>query len=142
MKNMYELTKPKNLSYGRGYVYSLQYHIVWATKYRKPVLVNGIDERVKQLLWDMQWDNNYRIIAMEVMPDHVHLLLDCKPQFFISDMIKIFKGSIARKLFIEYPGLKNQLWGGHLWNPSYFVATVSERSREQVEHYIETQKEK
>ena len=120
----------------------MQYHIVWVTKYRKPVLKDGIDERVKQLLTDMQWEYNFRILAMEVMPDHIHLLLDCKPQFFISDMIKIFKGNIARRLFIEYPELKKQLWGGHLWNPSYFVATVSKRTREQVEAYISSQKEK
>lgn len=141
MNNMYELSEPKEVTHGRGYIYSLQYHIVWATKYRKPVLKDGIDERVKQLLSDMQWEYNFRILAMEVMPDHIHLLLDCKPQFFISDMVKIFKGNIARRLFIEHPELKQSLWGGHLWNPSYFVATVSERSREQVERYIESQKE-
>ena len=142
MKDIFELTTPKDVAHGRGYIYSLQYHIVWVTKYRKPVLKDGIDERVKQLLTDMQWEYNFRILAMEVMPDHIHLLLDCKPQFFISDMIKIFKGNIARRLFIEYPELKKQLWGGHLWNPSYFVATVSERTREQVEAYISSQKEK
>ena len=142
MNKTFELTTPKDVTHGRGYVYSLQYHIVWCTKYRKQVLKDGIDDRVKQLLTDMQWEYSFRILAMEVMPDHIHLLLDCKPQFFISDMINIFKGNIARRLFLEYPELKKQLWGGHLWNPSYFVVTVSERSREQVEAYIETQEEK
>ena len=80
-------------------------------------------------------------VAMEVMPDYIHLLLDCKPQFMISDMIKILKGSIARRLFLDYPELKKQLWGGHLWNPSYCAVTVSERSNEQVAHYIHTQKQ-
>ena len=67
-------------------------------------------------------------------------LLDCKPQFRPSDAIKVFKGNTARWLFLNHPELKGQLWGGHMWNPSYFVATVSERSREQIERYIKEQK--
>ena len=142
MNNIFETSVKTKVTHGRGYVYSLQYHIVWVTKYRKPVLVNGIDTRVKELMKGMSYEYGFRILAMEIMPDHIHLLLDCRPQFFISDMIKIFKGNIARRLFIEFPDLKNDLWGGHLWNPSYFVVTVSERSREQVEAYIASQKEK
>jgi REP element-mobilizing transposase RayT len=85
---------------------------------------------------------SFRILAMEVMPDHIHLLLNCKPQFRISDMVKIMKGNTARWLFLKYPELKQSLWGGHLWNPSYCAVTVSDRSREMVEAYIESQKEK
>ena len=70
---------------------------------------------------------------MEVMPDHVHVLIDAKPQFYISDMVKIMKGTLARRLFLLHPEMKEKLWGGHLWNPSYCVVTVSDRSREQVE---------
>ena len=66
---------------------------------------------------------------------------NCKPQFFISDMIKIMKGNLARQLFLSHPELKKQLWGGHLWNPSYCAVTVSDRSREQILTYIEGQKE-
>ena len=84
----------------------------------------------------------FQILAMEVMPDHIHLLVDCKPQFYISDMIKIMKGNLARQMFLAYPELKKELWGGHLWNPSYCAITVSDRSRDQVLAYIEGQKEK
>ena len=59
-----------------------------------------------------------------------------------SDMIKIMKGNIARQMFLAHPELKKELWGGHLWNPSYCAVTVSDRSREQVCSYIESQKEK
>ena len=59
-----------------------------------------------------------------------------------SDMIKIMKGNIARQMFLAHPELKKELWGGHLWNPSYCAVTVSDRSREQVCSYIEGQKEK
>jgi len=141
MKKTIDLPNKNELTYGRGYVYSLQYHVVWCTKYRKNVLCNGIDERCKDLLLEMAQRYLFTFVAMEVMSDHIHLLLDCKPQFMISDMIKILKGTIARRLFLEYPELKKQLWGGHLWNPSYCAVTVSERSKEQVAHYIHTQKQ-
>ena len=77
---------------------------------------------------------------MEVMPNHIHLLLDCKPQFMPSDAIRVFKGNTARWLFLNHPELKGELWGGHMWNPGYFVATVSERTRDQIERYIKEQK--
>ena len=131
-----------DLTYGRGYVYSLQYHIVWCTKYRKQVLKDGLDKELKEMLTALAKEYEFKILAMEVMPDHVHLLLDCKPQFFVSDMVKIMKGNTARYMFMRHPELKGSLWGGHLWNPSYCVVTVSDRSREQVTKYIESQKEK
>lgn len=131
--------QPKDLTYGRGYTYSLQYHVVWCTKYRKPVLKGKIADDVKLHLTKTASDIGISIDAMEVMPDHVHLLIDCKPQFCPADGIKILKGNTARWLFMAYPELKRELWGGHLWNPSYFIATVSERSAEQVRTYIANQ---
>ena len=139
-KNIYNIEN-NDLTYGRGYVYSLQYHIVWCTKYRKQVLKDGVDVDLKKMLVKLGEEYSFTILAMEVMPDHVHLLLDCKPQFHISDMVKILKGNTARWLFLEHPQLKQSLWGGHLWNPSYCVVTVSDRSRSQVEQYIRNQKE-
>ena len=140
-KDIYNI-KESDLTYGRGYVYSLQYHIVWCTKYRKQVLKNGIDTDIKTMLISLAEEYSFRILAMEVMPDHIHLLLDCKPQFMISDMVKILKGNTARWLFMQHPELKKSLWGGHLWNPSYCAVTVSDRSRDQVTRYIDSQKEK
>ncbi len=134
------LRLPEDVTHGRGYVYSLQYHIVWCTKYRKRLFVSGLEEEVKEHLRETAADLQADIIAMEVMPDHIHLLLDCKPQFRPSDAIKIFKGNTARWMFLAHPELKKQLWGGHMWNPSYFIATVSDRSLEQVERYIREQK--
>ncbi len=140
-KSIYNI-KGNSLTYGRGYVYSLQYHIVWCTKYRKQVLKDGVDRDLKEMLRELAEAYQFRILAMEVMPDHVHLLLDCRPQFMISDMVKILKGNTARWLFLKHPEMKKKLWGGHLWNPSYCAVTVSDRSREQVARYIESQKEK
>ena len=131
---------PKEVTHGRGYIYSLQYHIVWVTKYRKSVFVGDIEAEVKTYLLEILKSLDMLPIAMEIMPDHIHLLVDCKPQLRLSDAIKIRKGTTARWLFLEHPELKQQLWGGHLWNPSYFVATVSERTLEQVQQYIDKQK--
>ena len=134
------LTIKTDVTHGRGYVYSLQYHIVWVTKYRKPVFTGIIETEVKQYLLEILKSLEITPIAMEVMPDHIHLLVDCKPQLRLSDAIKILKGNIARWLFLKHPEIKQQLWGGHLWNPSYFVVTVSDRSLEQVKTYINEQK--
>lgn len=133
---------PSDVTHGRGYVYSLQYHIVWVTKYRKPVFTGKIESDVREYLNETLKTLDMDVIAMEVMPDHIHLLVNCKPQLRLSDAIKILKGNIARWLFLSHPEIKNQLWGGHLWNPSYFVTTVSDRSLKQVTEYINSQKTK
>ena len=130
----------KDVTHGRGYVYSLQYHIVWVTKYRKPIFTGEIEADVKSYLLETLNTLEMIPIAMEVMPDHIHLLVDCKPQICLSDAIKVLKGNTARWLFLAHPEIKKQLWGGHLWNPSYFVSTVSERTIDQVERYIKEQK--
>ena len=115
---------------------------MWCTKYRKKVLRDGIGTECREMLESLAVEYKFTITAMEVMPDHIHLLVDCRPQFYIPDMIKIMKGNLARRLFIRHPELRKELWGGHLWNPSYCAVTVSDRSREQVERYILTQKDR
>ena len=121
--------------------YLIQYHIIWCPKFRYCVL-DDVEGTLKQILHRICQKYGYQVKALEVMPDHIHLLEDCRPQFYISDMIKIMKGNIARQMFLVHPDLKKELWGGHLWNPSYCAVTVSDRSREQVCSYIEGQKEK
>lgn len=126
-------------SYGRGYVYSLQYHVVWCVKYRRNVLQGGIEASLKQILQSTAGTLGIVILAMETMPDHIHLLIDCSPQHYIPDLIKVLKGNSARRLFLDFPELKTQLWGGHMWNPSYFVATVSDNTEAQILQYINSQ---
>ena len=130
------------VTYGRGYVYSIKYHIVWCTKYRHKVLVDEIDEKLKEIIMGIAADNNFTIEEMETDLDHIHLLISCSPQHYIPNIIKALKGVSARLLFKEFPELKDKLWGGHLWNPSYFVATVSENIEEQIREYIQSQKQK
>lgn len=70
----------------------------------------------------------------------MHLLVECKPQHYLPNMVKALKGVSARRMFIAHPELKEKLWGGALWNPSYFVATVSEHTEKQIREYIQEQK--
>lgn len=131
------------VTYGRGYVYSIQYHIVWCVKYRHKVLTPKIEKKLYEILNKIAEDNSFQILECNGDLDHIHLLINCSPQHYIPDMIKALKGVSARLLMKEYEEeLKKKLWGGHLWNPSYFVATVSENTEEQIRKYIQNQKVK
>lgn len=130
------------IHYGRGYVYSIQYHIVWCVKYRRKILTDKIEQRLVEILQKIAEENGFVIQEINGDLDHIHLLIECSPQHYIPDIIKALKGVSVRLLFKQYPELKKQLWAGHLWNPSYFVATVSENTEEQIRNYIRSQKER
>ena len=131
------------IHHGRGYIYSLQYHVVWCIKYRRKVITEQIEKSLFEILTKIAKDNKFRILEFNTDKDHVHLLIDCSPQNYIPNMLKALKGVSARLLMKQYGNeLRKQLWGGHLWNPSYFIATVSENTEQQVRDYIKRQKEK
>ena len=128
---------------GRGYVYSIQYHIVWCVKYRHKIITPKIEKSLIEILNKISSDNEFTILEINTDLDHIHLLIDCKPQHYIPNIIKAIKGVSARLLMLEYGvELKKKLWGGHLWNPSYFIATVSENTEEQIRNSIKNQKQK
>ena len=128
--------------HGRGYIYSIQYHIVWCVKYRHKILDTVRENKLKEILNKIAEDNKFTIILINGDLDHIHLLIECSPQHYIPDIMKALKGVSARLMMKQYPQLKRKLWGGHMWNPSYFVATVSENIEEQIRNYINSQKEK
>lgn len=128
--------------HGRGYVYAMEYHIVWCTKYRRKVLTDKVISILSCELEKYAQENGFTIEEKEIMPDHIHLLISASPQVFIPDIMKGMKGVSARMVFKACPELKDKLWKGHLWNPSYFVATISENTEEQIRHYINSQKER
>ena len=131
------------VTYGRGYVYSIQYHIVWCVKYRHKVLTSEIEKRLYEILNKVAEDNSFQILECNGDLDHIHLLINCSPQHYIPDMVKALKGVSARLLMKEYgEELKSKLWDKHLWNPSYFITTVSENTEEQIRKYIQNQKVK
>ena len=132
-----------NITHGRGYVYSIQYHVVWCVKYRRKVLTKEIEESLKGILQKIASDNGIKILECNGDLDHIHLLIDYTKKNYIPDMIKALKGVSARLLMKQYGDkLKEKLWGRHLWNPSYFIATVSENTEKQIREYIQSQKER
>ncbi len=124
----------------RNSVFQIGYHLVWCTKYRKQVFTGKAADDLKELLLQIAQENNFSIEQMEVMPDHVHLFITATPNHLIASMVKALKGVSARFLFKKHPELKKRLWGGHLWNPSYYVGTVGHISEDTIEKYIESQK--
>ena len=131
------------VTYGRGYVYSIQYHIVWCVKYRHKILTPKIENRLTEVLNTVAECENFQILEVNTDKDHIHLLVNCSPQHYLSTIVQKMKGISSRLLMQEFGEiLKRKLWGGHLWNPSYFVATVSENTEEQIRKYIQNQKRK
>ena len=122
----------------RNIVYSCKYHVVWCPKYRRKVLVNGVDSRLKELIIQICQEIQVEIIEMEIMPDHIHLLLEVDPQFGIHKAIKKIKGRTSRILRQEYQELRTKL--PTLWTNSYFVSTVGGAPLEIIKKYIEGQK--
>ncbi len=118
--------------------YSCKYHVIWCSKYRRKVLVDEVGQRLKELIVGVASELRVDIIEMEIMPDHVHLLLEVDPQFGIHRAVKNIKGKTSRILRAEFISLRTRL--PSLWTNSYFVATVGGAPLEVIKQYIESQK--
>lgn len=116
----------------------LNYHFVFIPKRRKKVLVGEIAERLQQIIHEVCDENRWRLIALEIMPDHVHMFVNAKPCDDPSKIIRLVKGRASHHLRQEFPDLKNKL--PTLWTPSYFVSTAGNICTESVKRYIEQQK--
>lgn len=119
-------------------VYSCKYHVVWCPKYRRKVLTGNIELRLKELIQETCDELQCELLELELMPDHVHLLVDVDPQFGIHSLIKAIKGKTSRILRKEFPVLTTKL--PTLWTNSYFVSTVGGAPLEVIKQYIENQK--
>lgn len=131
--NMFMVYKANN-----NVVYSCKYHVVFCPKYRRSVLINGVDVRLKELIIEVCEHLNVEIIEMEIMPDHVHLLIEVDPQYGIHKAVKQIKGCSSHILREEFPWLKSRL--PSLWTNSYFVSTVGGAPLAAIKQYIEEQK--
>ena len=119
-------------------VYSCKYHVVFCPKYRRKVLVGDVEVRLKELIPQVCDEQKVDLIEMEVMPDHVHLLLEVDPQFGIHKAVKKIKGFTSSILRKEFKHLTTKL--PTLWTNSYFVSTIGGASLSVVKQYIESQK--
>ena len=121
----------------KNVVYSCKYHVVWCPKYRRKVLIEGVDTRLKELILSKAATTHVEVIEMEVMPDHVHLLVEVDPQYGIYRFLRQIKGQSSRLLRQEFAWLKSRL--PTLWFNSYFVSTVGGAPLSVVKQYIEKQ---
>jgi putative transposase len=119
-------------------VYSCKYHVVWCPKYRRKVLTGEIKTRLKELILEAALEIQADIIEMEIMSDHVHLLVEVDPQYGIHRAIKHIKGRTSYHLRKEFKSLTTKL--PTLWTNSYFVSTVGGAPLEIIKQYIESQK--
>lgn len=113
-------------------------HIVWIPKYRAPIL-GPYREELTMILRAIAEDKGWEILAVEVMPDHVHLFVSVPPAVAPSEVVKSFKGQSARKLLIAHPEIKSKERYNTLWASSYFVASAGDVSSETIQKYIEGQ---
>lgn len=123
-----------------GAVFTLKYHLVWCPKYRRPVLVDGIEERLRILIATKADELAVTIHALEIMPDHVHLFVESDPTRSVAELVNRFKGFTSHVLRLEFPSLKSRL--PTLWSRSYYAGTVGHVSDSVVRKYINNQKGK
>ena len=126
-----------NVVFNSNCVYQFAYHVVWCPKYRKRILTEDIALAVNDMLEGICAERKWTILAKEIHPDHIHLFLSIPPTISVANALKILKGITARKLFLLFPRIKKELWGGSLWAPSYYAGTAGNVSAETIQSYIE-----
>lgn len=119
-------------------VYSCKYHVVWCPKYRRKILTDGVDVRLKDLLLEYAKKISVDVMEMDILPDYIHLLIEVDPQLGIHKAIKSLKGYTSKILKNEFSFLRTKL--PTLWTNSYFVTTADNVSLEIIKKYIESQK--
>jgi putative transposase len=120
-------------------VHSIQYHIVWITKYRKSSMTGLIAERIRETIRQICSEFKVTIVKGHVSKDHIHLMVKTNPSITISKLVGVLKGRTAYKLYKEFPELKKKYWGQHFWSRGYFVATVGAVTDETIKIYIQNQ---
>ena len=120
--------------------YEIHYHIVFPVKYRKALLSSEIEKALVRIGQEIQVRYEIVIDEMGCDSDHIHLLCSAHPKYSPGDLVRIYKSITARRLFIEFPALKTELWGGEFWTDGYYVATVGERNNwDTVANYVKNQ---
>ena len=133
------MTQVENYRKSAHSTYDIKYHLVWITKYRKPVLTGKIAQRTRELIRITCGSNEVEILAGHVGKDHIHLLVSVPPHLSASKLVQYLKGNISRKLQMEYKELNKEYWGQHLWARGYFVANSGNVTDEIIAQYIQNQ---
>lgn len=126
--------------HARTCVYNINYHIIWCVKYRRKVLRENISQRLYSILGDIATEKGFEIPDCKVGDmDHVHCFVTAKPLISITQIVKYLKGISGLRILTEFPDLRELLWKGQLWSPSYFVETIGSTSEANIRKYIERQ---
>ena len=121
---------------GSHTVHDIKYHFVWLTKYRYKILNGAIAVRLRELLIQGCTSRGITIVEGAVGKDHVHMLLSCPTDIAPSKIAQYLKGRSSRLIQDEFPELRKQYWGQHLWARGYFCATVGSVTKETVQNYV------
>ena len=135
---------PNEANHAPHSAYVINYHLVWIPRYRKKVLVGPVEAKLKGLLAEIAIQYGFEILAVEVMPDHVHLFVSAPPKFSPAEIVRLFKGITSRRLKKEFESLRRQYWGMNaiLWAEGYYVGTAGHVSAETIRLYIEESQKK
>ncbi|WP_416718893.1 IS200/IS605 family transposase [Acinetobacter sp. 199] len=124
---------------GRHCVFNMHVHLVFVTKYRKNVFTKDMLNAMKSMFEKVCLDFDAVLIEFNGEDDHVHLLINYPPKVAISNLVNSLKGVSSRHLRKDFPEIKNKLWGGSLWSPSYFASSCGGAPLEIIKQYIEQQ---
>jgi putative transposase len=127
--------------HGSHSVFEIHLHLVWVTKYRKPVLVGPIGKRARELIREIRGSHDVHILKGHISKDHVHLLLSIPPKVTISRLVQRLKGKTAYMMLREFSALKREFRGRHLWARGYFCCGTGNVTDEAVAAYIANQGE-
>ena len=117
-------------------VYDTRYHLVWAPKYRKWILKEKVRDAAKELFEEILAASDCEIEEMEIAEDHVHIFASIPPEYSVGEMVRVLKRVSAKEIFLRYPEVKRELWGGEFCEDGYFVRTVGDKvTSETIKHY-------
>ena len=120
--------------------HKLRYHVVWVPKYRKRVLIGKLAQRLEELLYQAAEVNGWRIEELSIVNDHIHMLIQVKPDKALSKVVQLLKGGTSKVLRSEFPELEEFLWGNNLWADGYFAESVGVSDERMIRRYIRDQK--
>jgi len=117
----------------------LKVHVIWVPKYRKPILTGDVAVRVRDLIRSIAAEHELEILSGKVARDHVHVFVSHRPTQSVSQMVQWLKGISSRVLLQEFPRLRKQYWGRHVWARGYLAVSSGTITDEMVREYIEEQ---
>ena len=114
-------------------------HIVWIPKYRKRILEGALAIRIEELIRECADANRWQVEELNIQKDHVHLLLQFRPDVAISKMVQLLKGRSSKIIRAEFPKLKEFYWGTSFWADGFFAETSGQCNEERIREYIKNQ---